>query len=211
MDGIILAKDFDPKFLTFHDVVKSKKNGGKIMGVSYQGKRLRIQTEEMSVPFGLNQFKDEVTNTTSTSIVCSFTNFDSNPKMKAFLDIFKAFDDKLLETVVASSHEIMGKHMQTEVLKEFYRPTVKPPSDPKYSPLLKVKVAAITQAGQMPRVFNKDKTKAEIEDITKGSSVKLIIDIPYVYFINKNFGATVKLFQACITKSGKNKIGRAHV
>ena len=127
--------------------------------------------------------------------------------MTRFADVLKAFDEKLLTTVAENSADIMGKEMSLTVLREFFRPTMKEPKDPKYSPLMKVKVSPISAAtGQMPRVFNKDRSMAELSDISKGCSVKLIIDIPYVYFVNKNFGATVKLFQACITKASNKTV-----
>lgn len=206
MASIITPKTFNADLIKFHDIVKSKKNGGKIMAISYNGNKLRLQSEEMTVPFGINSFQDESTKSVTSSLVCSLDNCENSEKMKRFLDVLEAFDKKLLEKVAESSSEIMGKEMSLEVLREFFRPVVKPPSDPKYSPLLKVKIAPLSgNSGEMPRVFNFDKTKTDIDHITKGCSVKLIIEIPYAYFVNKNFGASVKLFQACITKAS-NKV-----
>lgn len=203
---IITVKDFDASLLKFHDAVKSKRNGGKIMGITYNGRKFRLQSEEMTVPFDITSFQDETTKAVSSSIVCSLNGLESNEKMKRFVDALRTIDEKLLTNVAANSVDLMGKEMSLEVLREFFRPMVKEPRDPKYAPLFKVKIAALNPNGDMPRVFNRDRTKASIDAITKGCSVKLIVEIPYAYFVNKNFGISPKMFQACITKTNGRSI-----
>ncbi len=204
---IITSKDFDVSLLKFHDAVKSKKNGGKIMGVTYNGRKFRLQSEEMSVPFDITSFQDEQTKTVTSSIVCSLNGMDTNEKMMRFVNVLKAVDEKLLNTVASNSVDLMGKEMSLEVLREFFRPMIKEPRDPKYAPLFKVKIAPLNVNGDMPRVFNaSDKSKTTIESISKGCSVKLIMELPYVYFVSKNFGISPKMFQACITKSSGRSI-----
>lgn len=200
MDGIVTIKNFDIKNLTLGEVIKSK-NGGKLMRISYKGKPFRLQTEEMAVPFDITNFQDDGSDKVTKSVVCSLDGISTNPKMKLFADTLRDIDDKVIRTVATQSSELMGKEMSLEVLKEFFRPTVKDPKDPKYAPLIKIKIAPLSQlTGEMPRVFNADRTKTDVDCITKGCSVKLIISMPYVYFVNKNFGLTAKMFQACITK-----------
>lgn len=207
MDGVVLLRDFDITKVTFHEVTKSKKNGGKLMGVSYNGRRLRLQTEELAIPFGVESFKDEAAGTESTSVVCSLNGVDVNPRLQKFAEALRSFDEKVLTAVQAQSADIMGKEMSLEVLREFYRPLLKAPRDPKYSPLLKVKVAPLSAAtGAMPRVFHRDRSAGSVDELGRGALVKLIVDVPYVYFVNKNFGATVKLFQACITQPSRGAV-----
>jgi Family of unknown function (DUF5871) len=200
--GIVTVREFNPELLKFHEVMKSKRNnGGKIMAITYNGKRFRLQSEEMVVPFDMTSYQDDATSAVTRSLVCSLSGGDANPKVQRFVEVIRQFDEKLLKVVEEGSLDIMGKKMSGVVLQEFFRSTIKPPSDPKYSPLFKVKVAPLAgTASEMPRVFNADRSRATLDDITKGCSVKLIVEIPYVYFVNKNFGASVKLFQACITR-----------
>ena len=203
---IITCKDFNASLLKFHDAVKSKRNGGKIMGITYNGRKFRLQTEEMTVPFDITTFQDESTKAISSSLVCSLSGLDVNDKMKRFASVLKSIDDKLLETVATNSVDLMGKEMSLEVLREFFRPMSKEPRDPKYAPLFKVKIAQLNPNGDMPRVFNADKSKTTAEAITRGCSVRLIVEFPYVYFVNKNFGVSPKLFQACLTKASGRSI-----
>jgi hypothetical protein len=171
------------------------------MRMAYNGRPFRLQTDEMLVPFEVKSYNDDG-GASNMAMACALNGMDINPRMQRFAEILKEIDDKVLATVAMTSLDLMGKQMSLEVLREFFRPILKPPTDPKYSPLVKVKIAPLSQAtGQMPQVFNANRTKVDLQSLSKGCRVKLIVTMPYVYVVSKNFGATVKLFQACITKA----------
>lgn len=197
----ILYKDFDPALINFEPVSKNKM-GGKMVRITYGPSKLpiRIQTPEMYLPFGVSNYTDEKTGEVSQSIDAAFRGVKEDAKVKKFYDVMNAIDDKIIRACVDRSAEWLGKPMGIDVIREFFRPLVKPPKEEKYSPLLKIKIAPLSRGGQMPKVFDVHDT-AEAKDmayIMKGTVARLIITIPMVWFVNKTFGVSARLFQTAV-------------
>jgi hypothetical protein len=202
-NNVILYKDFDARLINF-DVVSKNKMGGKIVRLSYGPTKqpVRIQTPVLYLPFGVSKYVDEKTGETTQSLDCAFRDMDNDPKMQAFYDTIQKVDDILLQTCVERSTEWLGKPMSADVITEFFRPLIKPPRDPKYSPLFKIKVVPLPGTNALPKIFDMKDTTTPIDDldyIVKGTSAKFIVTIPSVWFVNKTFGVSARLFQGVVT------------
>lgn len=195
---VIMYKDFDASLLNF-DVVSKNKMGGKMVRMTYGPNKqpVRIQTPDLYLPFGVGVYTDEKTGEVTQSIDAAIKGIEDNPKVIKFHEVMNAIDDKILKTCVDKSVEWLGKSMTSEVIKEFFRPLVKPPKDPKYSPLFKIK---ITQ-GTKPKLFDiaAPDVPKDVDYIVKGSTARFIVTIPSVWFVNKTFGVSARLFQAAVT------------
>jgi hypothetical protein len=197
--NVIMYKDFDASLINF-DVASKNKMGGKMVRVTYGPNKqpLRIQSPDLYLPFGVGAYADEKTGEVVYSIDAALKGYQDNPKVKAFHEMLTAIDDRIVGTCVERSPEWLGKPMGREVVQEFFRPLVKPPRDEKYSPLFKIK---ITNTGAPPRVFDmKDPgNPKDLDFVIKGSTARFIVTIPSVWFVNKTFGVSARLFQAAVT------------
>lgn len=201
INATVLYKDFDVNLINFEPVSKNKM-GGKMVRVTYGPTKqpIRIQSPNIYMPFGVSTYTDEKTGETSHSIDAAFRGYQEDVKVKKFYDLMNAIDEKIVKTCVERSTEWLGKAMSIEVVREFFRPLVRPPKDEKYSPLLKIKVAPLNRSGQMPKVFDVADVSEprDLSFILKGSVAAVILTIPMVWFVNKTFGVSAKLFQAAV-------------
>lgn len=200
-NATVLYKDFDVNLINFEPVSKNKM-GGKMVRVTYGPNKqpIRIQSPNIYMPFGVSTYTDEKTGETSHSIDAAFRGYQEDAKVKKFYDLMNAIDDKIVKTCVERSAEWLGKAMSAEVVREFFRPLVRPPKDEKYSPLLKIKIGPLNRSGQMPKVFDLADVSEpkDLSFILKGSVAAVILTIPMVWFVNKTFGVSAKLFQAAV-------------
>ena len=118
---------------------------------------------------------------------------------------FNSFDAQILKQAVANSKEWFDKELSLEVIKEFYRPILKPARDPRYNPTLSIKLAQRNDKIDA-EFFDEDYTEISAADISSGSQVVSIIRPRGLYFIGKrNFGFTWELVQAKVYNPGKIK------
>lgn len=196
--AVIMYKDFDASLLNFEPVAKNKM-GGKMVKITYGPNKqpVRIQTPDLYLPFGVGTYTDDKTGEVVYSIDSAIKGIEENPKIKKFSEVLKAVDDAILKACAEKSVEWLGKTMSMEVIKEFFRPLVKPPKDPKYSPLFKIKIPQ----GSQPKVFDMSSPEIprDLDYISRGSTARFIVTIPSVWFVNKTFGVSARLFQAAIT------------
>lgn len=126
----------------------------------------------------------------------------SDPDLQTW---FNSLDDDILAEAVANSIEWFGKELSLDVIKEFYRPVLKQPRDPRYNPTLSIK---LPQRGDKVEAefFDEDYQKITAADISPGCHVVSIIRPRGLYFIGKrNFGFTFELVMAKVYNPGKIK------
>lgn len=202
-NSVILMKDFDISKVNFEQVTRNAKNG-KSVRITYGPKKqpLRIQLPDMAIPFEIKQMPDDLHpgNFTYTFEVALNGYDEAGSKVKMMYDKLRELDELIINTCVEKSAEWLGETKRKEVVEEFHRKLLRQ-NNPKYSPLLRVKAARMNNNGDMPKVFDKtsNNTLLTVESLTKGARAQLIVTIPTVWLINKNFGASVKLYQACVT------------
>lgn len=205
----IPARDFDPTLVNFSEVTKNKKGGNMVL-ISYGPHKqpLKIETPEFHLPFGLSSFKDEKSGVESLHVDASFKGMDHDTEkgkeLKAFYEAMERFDQRVQEECVKESEKWMGKAMSKDIVTEFYSAMVKPPNDPKYSPNLKIKIKP-RYNGDLPRAFDisdEDKLQCpelmELTDIKPHCTASFIVQVPFVWFVNKTFGCSLNMQQAAI-------------
>jgi hypothetical protein len=201
-DQITIHSKFAPETVVFGDLGKTSK-GGKIVFLSFPGnKRIKVQTPEMSAPFGVSSFADATSGTSSYSLDASFRGFDTDTKqgrfLAAFLDKVKSFDDVVLDKATANSKAWLGKAMDKTLTAEFYRTSVRYPADPKYAPTLRLKLSPQTE------YYDEKGNQVAMDYITKGCTFRAIVEISSVYFVGKNFGVSWRISQvAAVTRPDK--------
>lgn len=202
MSNVCLYSSFDAAALQFGPVDKNKK-GGKVVPLGVPGadgskKRIVIQTPVVAVPFGVTPYQEATTGEIqSYSIDISFRNLDTDPRIADFLERMKRLDDVLLEAAVKNSKEWFGKSMSKDVIKEFIRKMVKEHATGQYPPVMKVKVPVIN-GEPTSHFYDENRQPVPIDFITKGSTLKMILELTPMWFVNKNFGVTWKLLQAAV-------------
>ena len=82
-----------------------------------------------------------------------------------------------------------------DVIMEFYRSIVKDPKDVNYSPTMKVKVSPLAPL----EVYSENSEKVGLDYVVKGSTVRAIIALGSVWFVNMTFGVTWQLVQLAVT------------
>lgn len=202
MSNVCLYSAFDAAALQFGPVDKNKK-GGKMVPLhmpSTDGskKRIMIQTPVVAVPFGVTPYQEATTGEIqSYSIDISFRNLETDPRIADFLARMRQLDDVLLDTAVKNSKEWFGKSMNKDVVREFVRKMVKEHASGQYPPVMKVKVPVVN-GEPTSQFYDENRQPVPIDYIIKGSTVKMILELSPMWFVNKNFGVTWKLLQAAV-------------
>lgn len=202
MSNVCLYSAFDAAALQFGPVDKNKK-GGKMVPLSAPSndgskKRIMIQTPVVAVPFGVTPYQEATTGEIqSYSIDISFRNLDTDPRIADFLARMRKLDDVLLDTAVKNSKEWFGKTMNKDVIKEFIRKMVKEHPSGQYPPVMKIKVPVVN-GEPTSQFYDENRQPVPIDYITKGSTLKMILELSPMWFVNKNFGVTWKLLQAAV-------------
>lgn len=200
---IMLHSAFDPSKLQFSGLEKNRK-GGKVVFVGLtdpatgERQRVTIQTPTLALPFGVSPYQEATTGEIqSYSLDVSFRGYDADPVMADFMARMRTLDDVLMRTAVTESKEWFGKKMSAEIVAEFFRKLVKDPSNPKYAPVMKVKVP-LANGEPAALFFDEHRNPTTIDYLVKGSTVKLLMEVDRVWFVNKNFGVTWRLLQAAV-------------
>lgn len=195
---IVLSQNFEPAKMTFSALEKNKK-GGKVVyiGTAPGGKgRLSIQTPVMVMPFGVTPYQESPGgDIQSYSVDVSFRGED--PKIADFQKKIEELDDILIQTATENSEAWFGRPMTRELVTEFYRKLLNN-KNPQYPPTLRVKVGVGYNGEILARFYDEARAPTNIEYLVKGATVKLIVELSSVWFVNKTFGATFRLVQAAV-------------
>uniref|UniRef100_A0A6C0KXE4 Uncharacterized protein n=1 Tax=viral metagenome TaxID=1070528 RepID=A0A6C0KXE4_9ZZZZ len=207
--NIVPPSTFDATKLSFGDM-KSLDSGGKIVDISYDGRRnLLTQTASMVLPYGLNVY--DKAGPVSYSVDVSFRGVEENPKIAAFHDMLAAFDSAVMEAGVKNSLLWLGIDPKSEppatlrsLVKRAYTPCLKIALDkntkqPKpYPPTLKLKLPKDNGAFKT-QFYDQNKQRIEgttVEDLlVKGAQGTFLIKCTSIWFAGAKFGASWKAEQ----------------
>jgi hypothetical protein len=206
---ITLYTNFDASLINFDPITRNKR-GGKMCYMSYgpAKKRIFVQTPPLACPFGVGQYVDEKSGEISYSIDVAFRDLETDAKTKTFYDKMLGLNDVILTHAVKNSGEWLGKTMSRDVVAEFYRSLIKDPKDPKYSPTMKIKIPLVNSQPSVD-IFSEDKEKVALDYVTKGSTIRCILELKAIWFVNKNFGCTWQLVQAGVVSRPQKFVGWA--
>lgn len=207
MANTVLYKNFNINDISNQPSAKNKA-GGTQVPLSYSGMRnFMIQTPTLSAPFGISEYTPDNA-PTKYSLEFSFKNYEEDPKIKCFMDKITELDNYLIDMAVANSQEWFGKQMSKVVVEELYRPLLKPSKQPdKYAPTLKLKIR--TSRGDdshLSVAAFKDKEQFNMEEFVPGTTAKAIVEVSPLWFVNKQFGATLTLMALEIEQLPTSKL-----
>jgi hypothetical protein len=151
------------------------------------------------MPFGISAFREKPdAEVQSYSIDVSFRNMDTDHRLAAFVGRMRELDAFMIESSVANSKDWFGgKQKSKETLEDNYRKLVKDHPEGKYPPVMKVKIAL--QNGQPSCMFfDESRQPVTIDYLTKGTVIKLILEMDRVWFVNNTFGVTWRALQGAV-------------
>lgn len=198
---IQLASNFSPEDVSFSKLRKNKM-GGKAVYLTKDGtSKLRIQLPFMKAPYGLSSYTDDATKKTTYSLDLSLD--PSNPEIADLEAKLKAFDEKILNTVVTNSQEWLGKKYNKAVLQEaLFKPLVRESKNGEYPSTIKLKVLHDARTNSfIPKAYTTRREEVAFDSIEKGQNIMAIIDVSQIWFIDNKFGVTVRVEQVCLEPS----------
>ena len=220
---IIRSRDFNLTKLNFGDI-KTTKVGAQIVPVTYEGKRLYLQTPEMLVPFGASKYEDKddpkkTENNNNWNLNLSFVGEDENPDIKALREKLDALSDHLVDVAYDNKWiknkkggKVRNESASKETIEQLlsaqvkYSDKVDENGKPKYAPTMRVKLPYTQESGFTCELY--DETKQRLDDVpanevlTKGSRARCLLECSAVY-VGTSISLTWRLSQAQIRKSTK--------
>jgi len=214
MAPIYTAKTFEPASIYFGPVEKNKMGGKFIPLTNEQGTKTRVtlQFPTLHLPFGLSGYRERPEDEpVSYSADLSFRGIDENQNVKLILDKMNALDKHLIDAAHANSVAWFGKQKSRELLEDTYRKLTKVDESGKYAPILKTKIAMLNGKPNV-QIFDTDKSQIGIEDVARGSSVKVIAEIASIWQVGSTaWGVTWRAVQILVVEKPNKLAGFAFV
>ncbi len=210
MSAVVLPENFTTAKLTISPI-KTSEIGSKSAYVNYDGGKLILQTAaEMTIPYGLNVFKDgPKADNPDYSIDVSFKGHETAGAVKTYHDALTEFDNFILAEAYKNRVAwFKNANMTKEVIQAFYTPTIKVARDKEgnlkpYPPTQKIKLRKISGDFEAKIYDSNGKRLTDPIDelLVKQSSVTVIIECGGLWFAGGKFGVTWRAKQIMINKS----------
>lgn len=172
--------------------------GRKMVLCTTEGKPFRIQLPRLYMPFGVSGFTPEI-GPTKYNIDFSMNGWDEDDSfVRKFYDTLRAFETKIIEAVAVHAEDIFGEKKTVDELRPMFNSNIKESEDAQYAPKFRVKVDTTMEDHMKCDVFDAQKqrlTDTVEEKLYARNSGKGIVEAASVYFLNKKFGVTWKLYQ----------------
>jgi len=198
--GVVLYTAFRPADVQFGAPDRNR-NGGKfvpLLGPDGAKKRFTIQTPTLNMPFGVSAYREKPdAEIQSYSIDVSFRNLDTDPKLTEFLAKMRELDAHMISSSVANSKSWFGKQKSKDTLEDNYRKLIKDHPEGKYPPIMKIKIPMQNGAPSC-MFFDEHRQPVSIDYLTKGTTIKLILEVDRVWFVNNTFGVTWRAAQGAV-------------
>jgi len=174
-------------------------NNRKIVLSTKEGTPMRIQFPRLYMPFGVSGFTPEVGPTKYNIDLALKGHDEEGSYIKIFYDSLRAIEDKIIDNIVEQSEKIFQKKMTKEELMPMFNSNVKESlgREPKF----RVKVDTDHHSMIKASVYDADKIPIKTE-VSNGlyarNSGHTIVELNSVYFLNRKFGCTWKLYQLIV-------------
>ncbi len=174
-------------------------NNRKIVLSTKEGTPMRIQFPRLYMPFGVSGFTPEVGPTKYNVDLALKGHDEEGSYIKKFYDSLRAIEDKIIDNIVEQSEKIFQKKMTKEELMPMFNSNVK--ESPGREPKFRVKVDTDHHSMIKASVYDADKIPIKTE-VSNGlyarNSGHTIVELNSVYFLNRKFGCTWKLYQLIV-------------
>jgi len=172
--------------------------GRKMVLCTKDEKPFRVQLPRLYMPFGVSGFTPEV-GPTKYNVDFSLNGWDEEGSfVQKFYQTLRQVEAKIVETVAENSEEIFGEKKTAEELTPLFNSNIKESDGGEYAPKFRVKVDSTMDDRVKCDVFDAQKNRLTdtLEDkLYARNSGKGIAEAASVYFLNKKFGVTWKLYQ----------------
>jgi len=203
-NGRTTKEEFNPELIEFRPP-RVLDHGGKIIGLSYKGKPLRLQTPEMLLPYGVNIFQDPANpDVQKYSLDFSFRGEEENEKLAKFHEQMRKLEDVLIDRACENSVAWFKKKQDRAVVEAFFTPLLKVSKnketgepDGKYPDTLKVKLTLKGDDFEC-RVFDEygaPMTEQLDSVVVKGTRATALIQASFIWFAGGKFGVSMKPLQ----------------
>ena len=206
MAQTLLVRDVDVQKLTY-GVPKEFGNGkGKFAYLNYEGRNgiLHVQTPNIRLPYGISSFPREDGNGNDLSVEIPTSDPPTDKDVKILYDKFTEIDEAVLRAAAANAADWDLKPNSKKTL-ETYRGQQKGTLirdkrnndkkivckiDPKDNITVIDKITGAQDLG--------------LDYVTRGSVVKLVLAIPYVWLIGGAFGTKLSLKKVLVMKKAES-------
>lgn len=174
-------------------------NNRKIVVSTKQGTPFRMQFPRMYMPFGVSGFTPEV-GQTKYNIDFAIKGYEEDDSyMKKYYDSIRKIEDMVIDSVSEQSERIFGKKMTRAELVPMFNSNIKISND--REPKFRVKVDTDMEDNIKAPIYNSDKIVIK-DEVSNGlyarNSGHAIVELNSVYFLNRMFGCTWKLYQLVV-------------
>jgi len=199
--AIQTAKKFSPSSIFFGQAERNKLGGKYVPLTNETGTKTRftLQTPTMSLPFGISAYREKPeAEPSSYSVDLSFRGYETDENILTLFNKITELDNHLIDAAYTNSVAWFGKQKSRELLEDTYRPLTKKDPSGKYAPVMKVKIPILNGKPNV-QVFDTDKTPISIDDVQKGSTVKVITEVASVWFVGgTQWGITFRALQILV-------------
>lgn len=190
MAAPLLLSDFDPSNITFGKVQKNTNSPGKFCYINYGTRQgaLSLQTPVVRIPYGISTWdNDDGTKNLSVEVPLREANTDAAQKL--ILERFGQLDETVLAAAAKHASEWgLRPNQSKDAYRALYQgATIKENKDGN-----KKFVGKINQRRDV-FVFDHERNRVDKEYVTKGSLVKMIVEIGRVWFSGGSFGVVCTL------------------
>jgi hypothetical protein len=231
---IVKVKDFNPSKLSFREPRKMEGIGARFAGVEYDGKKLYLQTPEMSIPYGASQFKDpgaeEANPDAPWTLDLSFQGENENADVKGLREKLEQVRNCVLEAAHQNKWIVdkknkdktkRNKSVSKEVLNQMASQQIRETDklddegNPKYPATMKVKLPCY-KGNFGFSVYDSEKEAVDLESrkldeiLSKGCRGKCLLECGSV-FIGATISLTWKMSQIIVKQSSRSLGGFAFI
>lgn len=182
------------------DIKIADYNNRKIVLSTQSDGPIRFQIPKMYMPFGISGFTPEIGNK-KFNIDFSMRGYDEeNSIIKQCYEVLRKIEDKIIDNVTEHSEEIFDKKMSREEILPLFNSNIK--ETPGREPKFRVKVDTDYDGKIKPMIYDQEKNdiRSIAEDgLHSKSTGSAIVELNSVYFLNKKFGCTWKLYQLMVS------------
>ena len=221
-NNVLLAKNVNVPKLKFSEP-KTLTNQSRTVYVNYEGDKLTIQTPLQRLPYGIgdwnetnNAGKKAEDSVKKYDLHVSFTDLESNPKMKSLLDKMRDIETRIVDEAYANRVSWLQDDYEgsKKLVEKLFVPIIKVDKDKdtkkvvgKYPPTMKLKLPYDNRND----CFSFDAQTIDGEPIDfkdvmtnlKGSKARLIIQLSGLWFAGGRYGCTWKVVRGMFEVNNK--------
>lgn len=177
--------------------VETSPKGNAFVPVNYNGLVVRMDTPSLRAPFGVKRFASN-NGREEASINLSFDDSELSQKM---LSVVKNIEQKLVQTAVekASSWFPDWKDTSEAKIRSAFRSSLRPPRDPKFSPLWRLKL----KNNARPTDFYYNGERTSMEEVVPFSKITSVVELRGVWVLADSFGTSWTVLNCRIDEVGK--------